>query len=533
MKFTNNVTNNSVLFLAVSGVVSQILGFVRDKLLSHIYGAGFFLDSYYAAFRVPEFMYLSVGSFASSAILVPLFSKKLYDEDRVIWFQKLLTTFIVFFLVIYGAVVVFLPYIIKNLYSHKDLAFQHSIIVYGTILLFSTFFLSLSSIISSVSQQQRKFFAVGVAPILYNLGAVLGIVVLRPFWGISGVCIGVVIGSIMHLAIAMPVAIRDGLFVGYGSFIWKAFNFDLLKQTLKKSFLRTLSLIASAISFFLLTYFASLYPVGSITIISLSFTLQTVFHTLIGVSYATTIFPQLSNAYVKRDHILFDSIFSRGFKKIFLISIVLTALVVIFRYEIVYILFGSGKFTNYDVILTASSMGIFILSLYAQNAILLISRASYAKGDYILPLVTNAISLILMYVFCIFSFKYLKGNFYTVLSIPLAYSLAQYIALGVGLLIYHKNKIIKKPYLGFLYITKIIVTISIVAIASRYLLYIILVGHKSILVHIIYSTIIFGFFIVFGYILLGVVRDKHIGEDRLYLKNLIKKYILALLPKFR
>jgi putative peptidoglycan lipid II flippase len=524
---------NSTLFLAVSSLISQLLGFIRDKLLSHIYGAGFFLDSYYAAFRVPEFMYLSIGSFVSSAILVPLFSKKLYDEDRVIWFQKLLTTFAIFFIFVYGAVMIFLPYIIKNLYGHTDLAFQHSIVIYGSILLISTFFLSLSSIISSVSQQKRKFFAVGVAPILYNLGAVLGILFLRPFWGIGGVCVGIVLGSIMHLSVSMPVALKEGLFVGYLSFINKAFSFSLLKQTLRKSFLRTLSLIASAVTFFLLTYFASLYPVGSITIISLAFTLQTVFHTLIGVSYATTIFPQLADAYVKGDHILFDSIFSRGFKKIFLISIVLTALVVLFRYEIVYILFGSGKFTNHDVLLTAGALGIFTISLYAQNIILLISRASYAKGDYILPLVTNALSAFLMYVFSFFAFNHLKGSFYTALSIPLSYSLAQYISLGVCLIIYHKNKVIKKPYLGFLYIFKIIVTIGIVAICSRYILYVMLLGHRGIIIHLIFSFIIFGFFLLCSYVILGMVHDKHIAEDRLYLKNTIKKAILALLPKFR
>ncbi len=524
---------NSTLFLAVSSLVSQLLGFVRDKLLSHIYGAGFFLDSYYAAFRVPEFMYLSVGSFVSSAILVPLFSKKLYDEDRIIWFQKLLTTFTVFFIVVYGAVMVFLPYIIKHLYGHTDLAFQNSIIIYGSILLISTFFLSLSSIISSVSQQKRKFFAVGVAPILYNLGAVIGILFLRPFWGIGGVCVGIVLGSIMHLAISMPVAIKEGLFAGYGSFVGRAFSFILLKQTLKKSFLRTLSLVASAVTFFLLTYFASLYPVGSITVISLAFTLQTVFHTLIGVSYATTIFPQLADAYVKGDYILFDSIFSRGFKKIFLISIVLTALVVIFRYEIVYILFGSGKFTNHDVILTASSLGLFIISLYAQNIILLISRASYAKGDYILPLVTNSLSAILMYFFAYIAYINFDNIFYSVLSIPLAYTLSQYIALGVGLKIYKKNKIIKKPYLGFLYILKIVLVTGAVSVASRYLLYVMLLGHRGIIIHLIFSFIIFGFFLLCSYVILGMVHDKHIMEDRLYLKNTIKKSILALLPKFR
>ena len=215
---------NSTLFLAVSSLFSQVLGFVRDKLLSHIYGAGFFLDSYYAAFRVPEFMYLSIGSFVSSAILVPLFSKKLYDEDKTVWFQKLLTTFAVFFIVVYGAVMLFLPYIISHLYGHTEKAFQHSIVIYGSILLISTFFLSLSSIISSVAQQKRKFFAVGIAPILYNLGAVIGILFLRPFWGIGGVCVGVVLGSVMHLSISLPIAIKNDLFKGYGNFIYKSFS---------------------------------------------------------------------------------------------------------------------------------------------------------------------------------------------------------------------------------------------------------------------------------------------------------------------
>ena len=294
-----------------------------------------------------------------------------------------------------------------------------------------------------------------------------------------------------------------------------------------------MSLIASAVTFFLLTYFASLYPVGSITIISLAFTLQTVFHTLIGVSYATTIFPQLADAYVKGDHILFDSIFSRGFKKIFLISFLFTALVLIFRYEIVYILFGSGKFTNQNVIFTASALGLFILSLYAQNAILLISRASYAKNDYKLPLFTNGVSVILFYIFGLLVLNFFKYDFNTVLIVPFIYSLAQYIALGFGFLLYRKNKTFKKPYLGFLYIFKIIVTSGIVTLVSRRLLFVMLFNQHNVWIHILGSLFVFGFFIIASYVVLGMMHDKHITEDRMYIKSLVKRHILALLPKFR
>lgn len=528
MDFKKDIIRNSTVFLAVSSIFSQILGFVRDKLLSHIYGAGFFLDSYYAAFRVPEFMYLSIGSFVSSAILVPLFSKKLYDEDRVIYFQKLCTTFIVFFVVTYGIVILFLPKIINILYGHMDPLFQKSIVLYGSILLVSTFFLSLSSVISSVAQQKRKFIYVGIAPILYNLGTVIGIVVLRPYWGVVGVCIGVVLGSLLHLLVQLPIVIRLGLFENYGKFILKSFSFSLLKNTLSKSFLRTLSLIFSAVTFFLLTYFASRYEVGSITVISLAFTLQTVFHTILGVSYATTIFPLLSDAFVAEDDLLFDSIIANGFKKIFLISIVFTALVVLFRFEIVHILFGSGNFTNRDVVLTAAALGIFIISLYAQNAILLISRASYAKGDYVLPLVTNIMSAILFFIFAILLSISKFDLYYNVLSVPIAYSLSQYIALGVAFIIYRKNKIVKSPYLGLSYMFKISITTLITVISCRYILYIMLMGQSSIFLHILYSFFVFVFFIFSTYVLLGLFKDINIIENRIEAKNLFNKISLAL-----
>ncbi len=530
MKKGSLYTLGSASFLAISSLFSQILGFLRDKLLSYIYGASFALDSYYASFRVPEFMYLSVGSFVSSAILVPLFAKKLHDDDARVWFQKLFTTFAVFFIFVYGIVALVLPKIVAKLYSHTNAEFQNSIVLYGSILLVSTFFLSLSSIISSVAQEGRDFLRVGLAPIMYNLGTVLGIVVLRPMWGIVGVCIGVVGGSMMHLFIQMPQVKKMGLFHGYGKFVYKAFSFDLLKKTLNKSFLRTLSLMASAVTFFLLTYFASRYESGSITIITIAFTLQTVSHTLIGVSYATVILPALSDAFVNKKNELFDSIMRNGFKKIFLISFVLTGIILVFQKEIVYVLFGGGKFSPRDVYLTAVALGLFTVSLYAQNAILLISRASYAIGDYVLPLVVNSITAILTYVFAT-NFYNSSGMLHSVWSVPLAYSLAQYIALFVGTYIHGKHKTIKDNYIHFKYAFGILFIITITSVAMRHMLSLILVNAEGRTTHIVYSSFIFLSYIVIAYVLLGTIKDEHIKEHRQYLKNKIKSILLALLGK--
>ena len=527
----SSVKNNSTLFLAVSSLVSQLLGFLRDKLLSYIYGAGFLLDTYYAAFRVPEFIYLTIGSFASSAILVPLFANK-FKEDKTgvkSWFQKLFTTFLVFFAVVYLFIILILPNIIQKLYFHSNSEFRNSIIIYGSVLLVSTFFLSLSSIISSVSQVKRSFFRVGVAPIFYNLGTILGIVFLRPHFGILGVCVGVVVGSMLHLLVQLPDALKMGLFKGYFTNVRKSFSFVLLKNTLAKSTMRTVSLCASAVTFFLITYFASLYKAGSISIISLAFSLQTVFHTLLGVSYATTILPTLADSYAHGNFISFDEILRHAVKKIFLISTVVTSLVYLFKFEIVYILFGGGKFNIQNVYYTSLALGVFIISLYAQNLILLLSRASYAKGNYLSPLITNILSAVMMFVFGNIFYKLYAAHDYGFLSVAFSYSLSMYIALAVCILLYKKEKYIHQRFITIKYGLYVLLIASVVTISSRYILSIVTKNQNTILAHIMLSILVFAFYAIFTYVLLGTIKDQDIRESRVYIKNLI----LALFPKKR
>ncbi len=531
MQSLRELKKSSALVLAASSLVSQLLGFLRDKFLSYIYGAGFILDSYYAAFRVPEFMYLSIGSFVSSSILVPLFAKKFQEDNVKIWFQKLITTFAAFFIVVYGLVLIFLPLIVRKLYSHADLKFQSAIIFYGSVLIFSTFFLSVSSIISSVAQEKRDFLRVGLAPICYNLGTIIGIVLLRPMWGILGVCIGVVLGSLMHMLVQLPTAIRLGLFEGYYANLYRLISVKLLSKTLGQSFWRTISLMGSAVVFFLMTYFASLYPEGSITVVTLAFTIQTAFHTLTGVSYATAVLPVLADRFVNQEYHLFDKILQRGLKKMFLFSFVITGMVYIFQYEVIYILFGGGNFTQEDVILTGVSLAVFVLSLYAQNAILMFSRASYARGDYAIPLFTNLSSAILVFILGKLAFNSSNSYIHTVWAVPVVYSLSQYLALIVASILYKKNKYIQESYLPFSYVAKIILAIILVSVTSKYMLGSVLNGYDSMVGHIIISILIFIFYSLSVYSLLGLINDEQVKEDRYYIKSKVKRFLLALFPK--
>ena len=71
----------AAFWLAVFSSLSLLLGFVRDRLLAHSFGAGQELDIYYAAFKIPDVLFATVASLVSASILVPVFIGKEKRED--------------------------------------------------------------------------------------------------------------------------------------------------------------------------------------------------------------------------------------------------------------------------------------------------------------------------------------------------------------------------------------------------------------------------------------------------------------------
>src|SRR3989339_2231642 len=73
--------NEAALLLGGFAFLSQILGLIRDRTLAHIVGAGPMLDIYYAAFRIPDFLYISIASLASVTVLMPFVMDKINSNN--------------------------------------------------------------------------------------------------------------------------------------------------------------------------------------------------------------------------------------------------------------------------------------------------------------------------------------------------------------------------------------------------------------------------------------------------------------------
>ena len=383
--------HEAAYLLALFALLSLILALVRDRLLAFSFGAGHTLDIYYAAFRIPDFLFASVGSIVSASILLPYFidrfGKSKAEGKR--FSDSIFTTFLVLMSVVAAVAFVLAPWLVPLVlpgFAHDPQLPQ--LILSMRIMLLSPFLLGLSNLFSSLTQMNHRFLVYAASPVAYNAGIILGVVVGYPLFGVAGLAWGVALGALLHVGIQIPFMAHEGLMPRLVAKI----NWPDMKRIAMTSLPRTFTLSANEIAEFILVSAASVMAGGSISIFNLAFNLQSVPLTLIGASYSSAVFPTLSILLYKKNVQEFMEKMIAAAQHIIFWSMPLTVLFIVLRAQIVRTVLGAGKFDWADTRLTAATLAIFIISTIGQSLIVLFVRAFYAEGKTAKPLVINAIS---------------------------------------------------------------------------------------------------------------------------------------------
>lgn len=379
----------AAFWLSLFAFFSQILALLRDRLLAYHFGAGVELDIYYAAFKVPDLIFVTVASLVSISALVPLFAKK-ESEGEMHLKEATGSIFTVFFVLILfscGLAWIFMPDIINFSFAGLEVAAREKTIFLSRVLLFSPLLLGFSNFFGSIVQYEKRFVLYSLSPLLYNCGIIFGIVYLTESVGIAGVVYGVVLGAIMHLFLQATFVMASSMRPRFTLNIkWK----DVI-EVAYLSVPRTFALsIVSFVGFFFASL-ASALGEGSIAVFNLSWNLQSAPLSLIGVSFSIAAFPALAVSVAKKN--IEDVIIkmSDGLRQIIFWSLPFTVLIIVLRAHIVRVILGSGDFSWADTRLTAASLSLFVISSVFQSIQLFLSRSHYALHKTKWPLLGNII----------------------------------------------------------------------------------------------------------------------------------------------
>ncbi|MBU0998989.1 murein biosynthesis integral membrane protein MurJ [Patescibacteria group bacterium] len=420
-------------------LLSQILALFRDRSIAHFIGPSPSLDAYYAAFRVPDLIFICVASLASITVIIPFLVARM-DGDKVTdsarkYLNDIFSVF--FFLMIAVALVAFflIPNLISFIAPGLDPLYQAKVIMLSRIMLLSPILLGLSNLFGTVTQLFRKFFIYSLSPVFYNLGIIIGVLFLYPIFGIYGLALGVVLGAFLHFIIQALASHGSG-FTPKLSF---SPNFKDIKSVALTSLPRTLGLAFNNIALIFIIAMASFLKSGSISIFNFSFNLQSVPLNIIGISYAVAAFPTLAKSFGSGKKEEFKKHLKEASRAIVFWSLPVIFLFIVLRAQIVRVILGSGSFSWDDTRLVAACLAIFSISILAQGMITLLSRSYYATGNTKRPLFVNLscsiLIIILAYLFTHLFQNVLFFRFFIesllkvdgisgteVLMLPLAYS---------------------------------------------------------------------------------------------------------------
>jgi len=444
-KFLNHKSKtifSAAFVLAIAALTSRVLGLVRDRLLAGRFGAGDELDIYYTAFRLPDLIFSILIMGAISSAFIPVFAEYWQKNKKEAW-QLVIGLFnlAILAMIVVASILVFLaPRLISVIAPGFSGSKQSMTILLTRIMLLSPILLGISSIFSGILQYFKRFLVYSLAPIFYNIGIIIGILVFVPIWGMIGLAFGVVLGAFLHMLIQLPSVI-------YSGFSWRPilniYNKGI-RKIVRLMIPRTIGLAGFQINFLVITAIASILAAGSIAVFNLANNLQYVPIGIFGITLSTAVFPNLTKSFAKKDKKSFSKDFSSTFSKVLFLIIPLSSLFFILRAQIVRVILGTGKFSWVDTRLTAAALGLFALSIFAQSLIPLISRAFYAFQNTRIPVLVSLVSIGLNICFSLFFVRILSNSNifssffssvlklegikeFAILGLPLAFSLANII----------------------------------------------------------------------------------------------------------
>ena len=411
--------------LAGSTLLSSLLGFFRDRLLNSAYmpskngafaGYPVGLDAYTAAFMVPDFMFAVLVSGALSVTFIPVFNERWVKGNKqsawqisssMINFMALITMAASVLIIIFADPL--MKYLIAPGLSESGHALAVSMM---QVIAVNPFIFAVAAVIASIQQAVGRFMFCALAPMLYNVGIIIGTVwftggVNLFGWqifdgGIMGVALGVVLGSFLQLIVSAV-----GL-AGLG------FDYNFKIYWRNKGFRKVLSLLPARSVDQGMDYVVSLVEVnlasrladGTVRAYQQALTLHMMPINLIGVAISNAAFPQLTGHLGEGRDDLFQKDLRSLLRIIFWMALPVSVVIFFTRGYVAHFISNGGDQ------LIAGILGCLVVAILFRTIYHMAARAFYARQDTKTPLYISIFSITLNIILAIVLSMVLKMGAY-------------------------------------------------------------------------------------------------------------------------
>ncbi len=373
----------SALIVGAGFLASKVTGILDDLILARTIGPGPELVAYYAAFGLPDLLFTLIAGGALAAAFIPVFTSFLTKEERSdAWrlFSSVVNT--AFIAAASGAALLalFAPWIVAETVGRGFTPeYQALCANLMRMISISTAIFAISGVVMSTLQANQHFLLPALAPIMYNLGILGGVIFLAPTLGVWGPTIGVVIGSLLHLLIQVPGLIK------YQA-VWTArlgWRDAQLRRVVKLMIPRVIGLGTIQLASVITISLASTLTAGSVTALNYGWRIMQLPETLIATAIATAAFPTLSELAARGQIPQLRATLRLTLLAILALTIPATLGLLILGHWMVQVLYDVS--TEATLLTTWAVQG-YALGLIAQSMLEVVARTFYAQQDTWTPL---------------------------------------------------------------------------------------------------------------------------------------------------
>ncbi len=397
----------AAIVIASSTLISALLGIFRDRWLNSMYydtyPAG--LDAYTAAFTVPDFLFFIITSGALAVTFIPVFNQRLVaGNKKSAWelsgstlnFLALLCLVASILIMVFADPLV--RYVVAPGLNESAMALAINMM---RVIAINPFLFAIATVLSSMQQAVGRFVFYAIAPALYNIGIIIGILVftnginifgIQIFeGGIMGVALGVVLGAILQLVTSIIGLVGLGFEYEF-KIHWKNQGFRSILKVLP---LRSVDQGIDYVTSIMNTNLASRMGEQSIRAFQQASSLHSMPINLIGVAISTAFFPKLSEEAGRGEEETYRNTLRSAYRTIIWISLPVAIVAFFIRGYVVNFIKNGGDPK------ISSVLAAFIIAIFCQSLYHIVARGYYARQNTRTPLIISIIAFIVQVIFAV------------------------------------------------------------------------------------------------------------------------------------
>src|SRR4051794_13133390 len=391
------IARNTAIFSAATGL-SRIAGLVREIVASSYFATSGAFSAFTIAFQVPNLVRSLFADAALSAAFVPVFTELLEQGMRKEAF-RLASTLLVLIIAILGAITLFFILaagVVMPLFTGDEFTARLDELTVGLsrVLFPIVVLLGVNGLVVGILNAYEHFTIPAIAPLVWNVVILVVLVVTKPlFHGqnqLYAYAIGVLLGTVVQLAMSMPVLRRVGFRFDR--------HFDPRDARVGRIFrlMLPVTIGLGVINFDLLinSTLGSLVSDQAPRAIDAAFRIYMLPQGMFSVALATVLFPALSRLAARGDYDGLRHTAASGMRQITLLLLPAAVFTGVLATPIVRLIYQHGAFGNRSTDQVSTALFWFSFSLPFAGVNLLLTRAFFSLQRPWIPTTLAAANMV-------------------------------------------------------------------------------------------------------------------------------------------